>query len=146
MTDDFDRQLCKECPNLYADRHASMRETCMCWGFDTGPGWNKLIRDLSLKLEALILQFPEEERRYYRASQVKEKYGTLRFYMIGATDEMFDLIDQAEEDSCKICEECGEPGEERPGGWIKTLCDKCWSEQEQKQAERLIAYKRKTNA
>ena len=60
-----------------------------------------------------------------RASQVKEKYGELCFYMTSATDEMFKLIDQAERESKTICEDCGQPGKLRKGSWLRTLCDKC---------------------
>lgn len=66
-----------------------------------------------------------------RAAQVKEKYGGLRFYMTSGTDEIFDLIKKAEELSYKTCENCGEPGYQRSGGWIYTLCDTChknWDE------------------
>ena len=60
-----------------------------------------------------------------KASQVKEKFGGLRFYMTCGTDEIFNLIDEAEELSYKTCEECGKPGEEKDTGWIRTLCDYC---------------------
>ena len=56
---------------------------------------------------------------------MKEKFGGLRFYMTCDTDEIFDLISEAEALSYKTCEECGKPGEERGGGWIHTLCDSC---------------------
>ena len=59
------------------------------------------------------------------ASQVKEKFGTLRFYMTTETEEMSALIREAEERSAVTCEECGSPGTCRDGGWILTLCDKC---------------------
>lgn len=57
------------------------------------------------------------------ASQVKEKFATLRFYMTSATDEMYDLISKAEARSSKTCEVCGQPGVLRQGGWLQTLCD-----------------------
>jgi hypothetical protein len=60
-----------------------------------------------------------------KASQIKEKFGGLRFYMTCGTDEIFDLVEEAEELSYKICEECGKPGKERDGGWIHTHCDDC---------------------
>jgi len=44
-------------------------------------------------------------------------------------EKIYDLIEQAERDSYKICEICGRPGEARGGGWIKTLCDKCVKEE-----------------
>lgn len=126
MRKELDEQLCSECPNLYADRWADKMGTCMCWGFDTMNGWFQIIYDLSLKLEALILAIPDEEERVkYRAMQVKEKFGTLRFYMTAETEEMDKLIDEAESASVKTCEYCGQPGSLRTKGWCFTLCDKC---------------------
>jgi hypothetical protein len=60
--------------------------------------------------------------------QIKEKYGGLRAYCGGTTNEFFDIIDQAEEESYTICEECGEPGKPRDLGWILTLCEKHYQE------------------
>lgn len=60
-----------------------------------------------------------------RASQVKEKFATLRMYLDCGTDEMYNLIDEYEEISARTCEYCGQPGIQRIGGWIKTLCDEC---------------------
>lgn len=51
-----------------------------------------------------------------RASQVKEKYGSLRFYMTCATNEMSDLIYQAEEESENTCETCGALGKPNEHG------------------------------
>jgi hypothetical protein len=63
---------------------------------------------------------------YPRVSQVKEKFGGLRFYMTFQTDRMDELIEIAEEESYTLCEECGKPG--KPiGMWIRTLCPKCRS-------------------
>jgi len=56
-------------------------------------------------------------------SQVKEKFGTLRFYTDGGTTEMNNYIDFAEAMTAHICEECGAPGKSRSGGWIKVLCN-----------------------
>ena len=55
--------------------------------------------------------------------QVKEKYGTLRFYTGGATDKMYEIIREYERLSAVTCEVCGEVGQIRPGGWVATLCD-----------------------
>ncbi len=123
MSPEKDDQLCRECPNLYADRQASMTTTCMCWGFDVGDGWFNIVYELSKKLEALIVALPDDQRELTRASQVKEKFGGLRFYMTSSTDEMDRLIDDAETECYKTCEKCGAPGKPRKGGWISTLCD-----------------------
>lgn len=57
------------------------------------------------------------------AVQVKEKYGTLRFYVDGATDAQYNYIDFAEILSGKTCEVCGKPGQTYYMGWNQTLCD-----------------------
>ena len=57
------------------------------------------------------------------ATQVKEKFGTLRFYYSGG-DAVIDGIERmADSMSAVTCEECGVPGRIRHGGWISTLCD-----------------------
>jgi hypothetical protein len=57
------------------------------------------------------------------ASQVKEKFGTLRFYYYGGDDVVSGIERMAESMSAVMCEECGSPGKPRSGGWIQTLCD-----------------------
>jgi len=100
-----------------------MQATCMCWGFDHQDGWYQIIHDLSEKLEALILKLPEEERTHCCAAQVKEKWGTLRFYMTASTDEMDVLIREAEAQSRTTCEVCGKPGKLYPCGWYYVACE-----------------------
>jgi hypothetical protein len=55
--------------------------------------------------------------------QVKEKFGTLRFYYTGGDDYISGMVRMAESMSALTCEECGSPGRVRRGGWIRTLCD-----------------------
>ena len=55
--------------------------------------------------------------------QVKEKFGTLRFYYDGGDDHIHGLVRMAEAMSSVTCETCGVPGKQRSGGWIRTLCD-----------------------
>jgi hypothetical protein len=57
------------------------------------------------------------------AVQVKEKYGTLRFYYDGGDDFIYGIVQMAESMSEVTCEACGNPGKLRNGGWIQTLCD-----------------------
>ena len=58
------------------------------------------------------------------ADQIKEKFGTLRFYFTGGDQYTTSLIDQAEIDSEKICEYCGNPGSlDTEKSWLKTLCE-----------------------
>jgi hypothetical protein len=55
--------------------------------------------------------------------QVKEKFGSLRFYYTGGDDYVSGLVTMAESLSGVTCEECGKPGTQTQGGWIKTACE-----------------------
>lgn len=130
MKRELDEKLCAAFPTLFRNRHGDMRETAMCWGFDCGDGWFDLLWELCEKLEPLCVEAekqltPEMKRFGYSAcaSQVKEKYGTLRFYMTMSNDEMDALIRETERKSAKTCEICGKPGKRKnEGGWISTAC------------------------
>ncbi len=61
------------------------------------------------------------------AVQVKEKYGTLRFYMCCETLEITNLIEEAEALFLQTCENCGSPGKIRGNKWILVKCDDCFS-------------------
>jgi hypothetical protein len=119
---DLDDALVRDFPLLYVQRGGSIQQTCMAWGFECNDGWAALIRRLSERLEPLIAAQSEDERAC--ASQVKEKFGTLSFYMYGATDEMAELVREAELESEVTCEICGEPGVLRGQYWLFTACDK----------------------
>lgn len=56
--------------------------------------------------------------------QVKEKFGGLRFYTTGTTEEQGNYIHFAEGLSYKVCEECGSMKDTvlYSFGWNKTLC------------------------
>jgi len=87
-----------------------------------GPGWATLIADLV-----------ESTGDDFLVSQIKEKFGGLRYYVRPADglDEHAEargrqMIDDAERASCKTCETCGAPGEKTQKGHIhKTVCEEC---------------------
>jgi hypothetical protein len=92
-----------------------------------GPGWHQLIWDLCVALEGMARQQVAAGQQPMRVAQVKEKYGSLRFYLTGGsvTDEAFELTEVAEEQSGTICETCGKPGMNKPiHGWDVTYCPK----------------------
>lgn len=66
--------------------------------------------------------------------QVKEKFGTLRFYTTGGDDYIHGLISMAESMSGVTCESCGNPGERRGGGWVHTYCTPCEVKREEERA------------
>jgi hypothetical protein len=125
MREDLEEQLCKKYPKIFADRNRPMTETAMCWGFEHGDGWYNIIDQLCSNIQSHIdwknrdsLVVPQVV-----ATQVKEKFGTLRFYYDGGDDYISGLTSMAESMSAVTCDECGAPGQQRSGGWIRTLCD-----------------------
>ena len=128
MTPEKDAELCKKYPMLFSQRTADIKESCMGFGIECGDGWYDLIDELSAKLEAINEALPRKER--IEAAQLKEKFGTLRFYTgpvpNSVSEEVFKLIEEAEHKSAKICEGCGKPGKSIvKNGWVSTLCAKC---------------------
>lgn len=67
-------------PILFQDRNKSMRETCMCWGLEVPQGWWHILDQLCTVLEFHNIEFVKNHRIAIIADQVKEKFGTLRFY------------------------------------------------------------------
>lgn len=66
------------------------------------------------------------EASYPRASQVKEKFAGLRFYMSSSTEEMQNIIQEYEAKSYRICDRCGQPGTTyRLGYWLHASCKTC---------------------
>jgi hypothetical protein len=63
-------------------------------------------------------KFPQIE-----AEQVKEKFGTLRFYTGPCSDEQSGVLDFAEQMSGIICDVCGNPGKTYADGWYVTRCE-----------------------
>jgi hypothetical protein len=57
------------------------------------------------------------------AVQVKEKFGTLRFYVDGGNEVTHAMINMAESMSARTCEKCGVPGKLRGKTWLYTACD-----------------------
>lgn len=81
---------------------------------DVGPGWKKLLELLHTDISAVDPA--------YEVVQVKEKFGSLRVYLVNENDEIEQLLHTALVRSQYICEMCGEPGEVGGQYWVKTLC------------------------
>lgn len=121
MKPELEQKLIEDFPKLYTQCNWPMTDTAMCWGFP-GNGWYNLIYKLSKDIQDCI---DLNGYKQVEAVQVKEKFGGLRYYVDSATEDIWDLIDVAEQDSYTICEVCGKPGKLIGGGWMRTLCEDC---------------------
>ena len=104
----------------------------MCWGFECGDGWFNILDQLMSNIQHHIdwnnQNFDKGYKQYKQVAQVtldqvKEKFGTLRFYYTGGDDYIDGLVSMAESMSGVTCETCGNPGKSTGGGWIKTVCE-----------------------
>jgi len=96
-----------------------------------GAGWSKLITDLCYKIDKHKKRLPEQSpEEQVVVAQIKEKFGGLRFYVYGGDDYIQGMIDLAECISYSICEDCSQPGKPRREGWVRTLCDACFEEED----------------
>jgi len=85
-------------------------------------GWRKAFGDQMLKeLKEALGDFADK----YRITQIKEKYGALRWYDSGCTKEGHDVVNKYEQLSNYICIKCGKPATKVTTGWISPLCDDC---------------------
>ena len=87
--------------------------------YPVGEGWRKIVDNLVRE----IIKIDDKTE----ISQVKEKFGTLRFYCSGdGGDEVSKLIEKAEIESGVTCERCGTKDKvTTKGSWLLTLCPKC---------------------
>lgn len=95
-------------------------------------GWYDLLDSLLGKIRE-YLSIPKEPSETnsnlndFKILQIKEKFGTLRFYFDGGNSYIFNLVRLTEKESQFICEYCG--SKENIGittGWITTCCETCY--------------------
>lgn len=121
-------KLFKKYPKIFRQKDLPMKETAMCWGLGCGDGWydlvdalckqiqnrvNDISKDIEIKFAARpssIVPVPTEEF-ICEAVQVKSKWGSLRFYVVGGDDFIRGAISLAEALSFKICSSCGKKTE-----------------------------------
>ena len=135
------KRVAQDCRILYGGADYA------CW--ECHSGCDDILERLSYKLEALNIQFYKKWKVKVIASQVKEKYATLRFYFCCFIDSKKDptreqevllrhveiladeYVRQAEQECYNVCEFCGTQigTKENPRcstlGWYRYLCREC---------------------
>jgi len=68
----------------------------------------------------------------YRITQIKEKFGCLRWYDLGGTERMLrEIIPKYERLSTRTCIRCGKPATRITTNWISPFCDNCIPKREE---------------
>lgn len=119
----FSKQMEERFPKMFVKGYG---------GIGVGKGWWPIIERLCDNIQSHIdsrakqvIQFPNENYqpvKQVEIRQIKEKFGGLRFYYDGGDDRVYGMVRMAESWASVSCEDCGAPGEQTGGGWIKTLC------------------------
>lgn len=123
-------------PILFADSKKSMKETCMCWGIECPIGWYHILDQLCTALEFNNMEFIRNYNLAIVADQVKEKFGTLRFYYsICNVDDVGTKICDVEKDShdrlmCTISNKKPEREERIASEYLEMLADNLIGEAE----------------
>jgi hypothetical protein len=131
MRQELDKMLCEKYPKMMVNRHKSMQETTMCWGFECDDGWYNILNQLMSQIQHHIDWQQDRKERFNQGDgciqvtldQVKEKFGTLRIYYSGGDDYIRGLVSMAQAMSGSTCEVCGNAGKFRGKSWFYTSCD-----------------------
>lgn len=102
--------------------------------FQTDIGWNKILEDMIEEIcrreEFILANNLQENYQLVRIVQIKEKYGGLRVYYDGGTnDSGINLIvsnaEQLADITCQTCGTTENVSKRYIKGWVSTLCEKC---------------------
>jgi hypothetical protein len=147
MNKELQEKLFLKYPKIFRQKSLTPQETAMCYGIGCGDGWFDLLdelcgeiqnrceninRNIRYKIENSQSDEVVEEPITFicEATQVKEKFGGLRFYTFGGDDFIDGAISLAESMSYRICSKCGNkkdtPSSDR--GWIHSTCKNCQDE------------------
>lgn len=74
-------------------------------------------------VDAVRNKLSDIQKSLPQIQQVKEKFGTLRFYVSSSDDITNALIGMAESLSTITCEDCGNRGTLRHSRWLRVLCN-----------------------
>jgi DNA-directed RNA polymerase subunit RPC12/RpoP len=129
MSPEKTKALQDKYPKIFGTSDPS--EPYTTYGIECGDGWYDLLdvlcRNIQHHVDWKIERIPEEEREGFQvvATQIKQKFSTLRFYYNGGDDYTSGLIQMAESMSGKICEDCGDKATVKTKGWITNICNSC---------------------
>ena len=131
-TRQFNKELLKKYPWLNVKRFntniTEEEENDFTWLDDMPRGWRIAFGDQICEDIDKALKKHNFENNYY-IMQIKEKFGTLRWYDCSKPKELYEemnnIIFKYEDLSEHTCIECGKPATKMSIGWISPYCDNC---------------------
>lgn len=139
MKDELQKQLTEKYPEIFQVSDERRLLPFPMFGIECGNGWYDILNALCFQIQQHIdwvnkqrqrllennshnIRIPDEVPQVV-IEQVKEKFGTLRFYVQGGDEYTNGMISMAEAMSAVTCEVCGNRGQMRGHGWFYTACD-----------------------
>ena len=122
------------------------------WFSEIPPGWGDVIEKYLKRLDKLV----KRNNWNIYVAQVKEKFGTLRFYVDILGDDSFpqysdenpdirafyDIIHEMEAETGEVCCDCGTRDDVKCyGGWIHYACPTCEKKRIEEYNRRMEEYK-----
>jgi len=107
MKDELTQKLAQKYPTIFTELGSTPQQSCMAFGIECGDGWYDLLDVLCESLTYLYetgsiggdQRYAPMDPPKVIATQIKEKFGTLRFYYrLSLSDQVKDLQKQAETD------------------------------------------------
>jgi hypothetical protein len=147
MKPELEKQLIEKYSKIFNVHPGNETRPYSMFGIECGDGWYNILNSLCFQIQSYI-DFREEMNEHIVkrnkeadpegqidqqmlvesipqavVSQVKEKFGTLRFYYDGGDEKIDGMVRMAEAMSAVTCEVCGNAGKIRGRGWYYTSCD-----------------------
>ena len=129
MSPKLEKFLFKTYPKLFpTGRNVDPKASLICFGLENGDGGFWIIHNLCAAIQSHIDGTSPKPDQVV-VDQVKEKFGTLRFYFHGGDDTISGMVSFAEWLSGVTCEGCGNTDAQTIGRttkcWYKTCCKGC---------------------
>lgn len=123
MRKELEEKIARRWPNWFG-MAGNSRLSSMAWGFELGDGWFNILWMLCVDLEPLVADLEKRTGERFEVVQLKEELGTLRFYVSHHTDPIDECIIEAQGESSRTCDVCGQQGKQRKtGGGVRALCE-----------------------
>lgn len=169
MNSELEDRLVQEFPEIFRDWRGDPQHTCMAWGIECPAAWEPAIRAACVTIAHEVRSVNERHPTLgFRviADQIKEKFGTLRFYwhsecalwqhgdmprdaaheaaVDAAHGRIAGAIACAEQITALVCADCGAPNSANPrrpmwGNW----CERCDAERTARNEQRTAEWNRR---
>lgn len=96
----------KKYPNIFGSEPFDSQTTLIYFGFQVNENWLNILEEMSFKIN-LELEKDQNKNIDFKIIEIKEKSGELKIYHRNSTDEILEIIKDAELKCSITCSNCG---------------------------------------